>query len=133
MTDNNHVNQELLSAVLRRAGHVIDIVGSGQEALEAVVKQAYDVVLMDIQMSTTDGVKATKKIRELAGPQSEIPIIALTAETMKGELANFLEIEMNELASKPVDPESVPNLLPTASNIGETADEPNAETSTIHQ
>ena len=133
VADNHQVNQELLSSVLHRAGHVIDIVDSGQEALEAVVKKAYDVVLMDVQMSTMDGIKAVKKIRELAGPQSEIPIIALTAEALKGELLNFFEIEMNELASKPGDPESVPNFLPTASEFRETADEPRVETSTIHQ
>ena len=64
----------------------------------------YDLVLMDIHMPEMDGIKATKRIRENGGARANIPIIALTANAMKGDHGKYLAAGMNGYVSKPIDP-----------------------------
>ncbi len=64
----------------------------------------YDVVLMDIQMPEMDGIKATRRIRELDGEQARIPIIALTANAIKGDREQYLKATMDDYVFKPIDP-----------------------------
>ena len=104
LAEDNHVNQKVVMAMLRGAGHTVDVAGNGIEAVEAVRARPYDVVLMDIQMPEMDGVKATRRIRELDAKQARIPIIALTANAMKGDREQYLEATMNDYVSKPIDP-----------------------------
>ena len=77
---------------------------TGAQALSAVMRTPYDVVLMDIQMPEMDGITATRKIRELDGPQSEIPIIALTANAMVGDKEAYLGAGMSDYVTKPIEP-----------------------------
>lgn len=70
---------------------------------QSVVRGYYDLVLMDVQMPEMDGVTATMRIRELDGPQSEIPIIALTANAMKGDEEKYRSSGMNDYVSKPIE------------------------------
>jgi signal transduction histidine kinase/CheY-like chemotaxis protein len=103
VAEDNDVNQKVISAMLGRSGHRIDIVGNGIGAVSAVVRGSYDLVLMDVQMPEMDGVTATMRIRELDGPQSEIPIIALTANAMKGDEEKYRSSGMNDYVSKPIE------------------------------
>lgn len=103
VAEDNEVNQKVVKAILARTGHRVDIVGNGIEAVSAVIRGAYDLVLMDVQMPEMDGVTATRRIRELDGPVSEIPIIALTANAMKGDEDNYRAAGMNDYVSKPIE------------------------------
>jgi PAS domain S-box-containing protein len=104
VAEDNAVNQLVIRAILERAGHTVDIVGNGIEAVSAVVGQSYDVVLMDVQMPEMDGLSATRKIRSLEGPAKTIPIVALTANAMKGDREKFIDAGMDDYVSKPIDP-----------------------------
>lgn len=104
VAEDNNVNQAVLRSVLEKSGHHINIVANGVEAIAAVMRQRFDVVLMDIQMPEMDGVTATEKIRSLPGAVSEVPIIALTANAMLGDRERYLEAGMTDYLSKPVKP-----------------------------
>lgn len=103
IAEDNKVNQAVIRAIVERAEHRTDIVGNGLEAVSAVMRAPYDLVLMDVQMPEMDGMTATKRIREIEGPAAQIPIIALTANAMKGDRELYLESGMDEYVSKPID------------------------------
>ncbi|MGB0631384.1 MAG: ABC transporter substrate binding protein [Alphaproteobacteria bacterium] len=107
IAEDNDVNQKVITALLARGGHHIDIVGNGIEAVSAVVRGEYDVVLMDVQMPEMDGVTATRRIREMQGAQSQIPIIALTANAMKGDAEKYRAAGMSDYVSKPIEREKL--------------------------
>ena len=102
VAEDNAVNQQVIAAILGRQGHRVEIVGNGVEALEALRQRSYDVLLMDVQMPEMDGVTAAAAIRRLYGPVSRIPIIALTANAMKGDRERYLDAGMNDYVSKPI-------------------------------
>ena len=83
------LNQDLARAVLERIGHIVDVVDGGAEAIEAVQTTAYDIVLMDIQMPGVDGITATRRIRALAHPAAQVPIVAMTANMLPHQVAAF--------------------------------------------
>src|SRR6185503_1264324 len=97
------VNQEVATAMLRKRGHLVDIANNGREAVEAVRRGGYDVVLMDIQMPELDGVGATHEIRRLLDGRA-LPIIALTANLMTGERERCLAEGMDDYLGKPFKP-----------------------------
>lgn len=103
VAEDNPVNQLLLSSILRQAGHSIDLVGNGKEALEAVQSGSYDVVLMDILMPVMDGVTATRSIRQLDGPERHIPIIAVTANLVNGDREEYIRSGMTDCVAKPLN------------------------------
>ncbi len=105
VAEDNHVNQIVLQAMLGKTGHRIDIVADGAEAVGAVMRGPYDLVLMDVHMPEMDGVTATRRIRELSGEVGRIPIIALTANAMKGDRETYIEAGMTDYVSKPVNPQ----------------------------
>ena len=76
---------------------------NGAEAVEAVEAYPYDLILMDIFMPEMDGLTATRKIREMSGEVSKIPIIALTANAMAGDRDKYLAAGMNDYVSKPFE------------------------------
>ena len=102
VAEDNQVNQQVIAAILGRQGHRVEIVGNGVEALEALRRRSYDALLMDVQMPEMDGVTAAAAIRRLDGPASRIPIIALTANAMKGDRDRYLDAGMNDYVSKPI-------------------------------
>lgn len=104
VAEDNSVNQTVIRAMLERAGHRVDTVANGAEAITAATSQTYDVILMDVYMPEMDGVSATRRIRELSGPAGETPIIALTANAMKGDRETYLEAGMDDYVAKPIDP-----------------------------
>jgi CheY-like chemotaxis protein len=89
--------------LLTKAGHRVDIAANGLEALDAVGSRPYDLILMDVQMPEIDGIEATKRIRAMAGPVCNLPIIAMTANAMKGDRERLLDAGMNDYVSKPID------------------------------
>ena len=95
------MNQELACTILRRAGHTVDVAGDGMEAIAAVEDNAYDVILMDIQMPRMDGVTATRIIRQIDGPARHIPIIAMTANALPEQVRAFHQAGMDDYIAKP--------------------------------
>lgn len=107
MVEDNHLNIEIASEILSSAGFIIQIASNGQEALNKVSSSKpgeIDLVLMDIQMLVMNGYDATKKIRELKkSHQSNIPIIAMTANAFDEDRDKAFEVGMNGFISKPID------------------------------
>ncbi len=103
VAEDNQVNQLLVSALLRRLGCQVDLVSNGLEAISAVQRIPYDLILMDVQMPEMDGIAASQAIRRLPGDVRRIPIIALTANAMAGQREEYIEAGMNEYVSKPID------------------------------
>ncbi len=102
VVEDSTVNQAVILAMLDRAGHVADVARNGLEAVNAVRDDDYDLVLMDIQMPTMDGVSATREIRGLPGGKANVPIIAVTADVVTGSRERFLAVGMNDYVPKPI-------------------------------
>ncbi len=100
VVEDNLVNQKLTERVLTKLGYSPDIVANGEEAIEAVKAQVYEVVLMDVQMPVMDGLEATQHIRTL--PLTQPVIIAMTANAMQGDREDCLNAGMNDYISKPI-------------------------------
>ncbi len=103
LADDNPVNCRIAVLMLERAGHRIEVVGDGAAAVEAVRKQRYDLVLMDVQMPGVDGLEATRRIRALRGARAKVPIVAITANAMMGDDQPCLAAGMNDYITKPID------------------------------
>jgi len=103
LAEDNKINQKFALAVLAKGGHEVDVAENGHQAVEAVQRNDYDVVLMDIQMPTLDGIQATAQIRALPPPKSGVRIIALTAHAMSGAREEYLAAGMDDYVSKPID------------------------------
>ena len=102
LVEDNPVNQRVVIETLKSAGVKIDVAENGREAVAAVQKKNYDVVLMDIQMPEMDGMEATRIMRGELG-LSSLPIIAITAHTMEGNHEQCLRAGMNDYVPKPID------------------------------
>jgi two-component system, sensor histidine kinase and response regulator len=102
LAEDNRINQVLAVSLLERAGHRVDAVANGIEAVAAVGKIPYDVVLMDVHMPEMDGLEATAAIRRLGGAHGRVPIIALTANAMPGDRDRFLASGMDDYIAKPI-------------------------------
>ncbi|WP_246693766.1 PAS domain S-box protein [Methylobacterium sp. WL18] len=101
LAEDVQLNQDLARAILERAGHSVDVVSDGAAAVAAVQANAYDLVLMDVQMVGMDGLSATRQIRALSGALSEIPIVALTANVLPHQVAEFRATGMDDHVGKP--------------------------------
>jgi two-component system, sensor histidine kinase and response regulator len=104
VAEDNLVNQKAVSGLLRKRGHRVRCVGDGRRAVDALAREQFDLVLMDIQMPVMDGVEATRQIRSgRAGGNYQIPIVALTTHIRKGDKERFLGAGMDDFISKPID------------------------------
>jgi CheY-like chemotaxis protein len=102
LAEDNLVNQKVALRMLNRIGYDADVVYNGVESLEAVCRQEYDVILMDVQMPEMDGLEATRRIRAGACGENGRPyIIAMTAAAMQVDKEKCLEAGMNDFVSKP--------------------------------
>ncbi|MEM6347437.1 MAG: response regulator [Bacteroidota bacterium] len=111
LAEDNLVNQKVAGRILSKIGYRIDIVANGLEALEAVQRQTYDLVLMDIQMPQMDGKQATQKIHELLPAKQRPYIVALTANALKGDKEEYLAIGMDAYLSKPIQIDQLISML----------------------
>ncbi len=111
LVEDNIVNQKVASRFLERLGCQVTIAGNGLEGVAAYAKNAFDLVLMDIQMPVMDGYTATERIRELQTGRIRVPVIALTANAMKGQLEECLAAGMDALLTKPIDVERLQETL----------------------
>ena len=103
LVEDNEINQEVASEILRIAGLVVSIANDGSEAVAAVKNETFDAVLMDIQMPVMDGYEATRAIRTDPS-MKDLPIIAMTANVMAGDAEKSLAAGMNVHVGKPIDP-----------------------------
>jgi PAS domain S-box-containing protein len=101
LVEDMEINQRLACAVLEAEGHAVDVVGDGADAIVAVQRTDYDVVLMDVQMPGMDGVTATRRIRELDHANRTVPIIAMTANVLPAQIASFKAAGMDDHVGKP--------------------------------
>jgi signal transduction histidine kinase/DNA-binding NarL/FixJ family response regulator len=108
LVDDIGANRAIIAALLRREGHLVDVAGSGSEALAAVERAPYDLILMDIFMPDMNGLEAARRLRRRGGVAASVPIIALTANTGKQEMADCLAAGMNDMICKPAE---MPTLL----------------------
>jgi len=105
LAEDNIVNQKVASRILEKRGHSVLAVVNGKEALAAIQRESFDVVLMDIQMPEMDGFEATARIRAgAAAGARQLPILALTAHAMSGDRERCLAAGMNGYVSKPLQP-----------------------------
>ena len=100
VTEDNEVHRKIIKLMLNRLGYESDIVPSGREAIEAVKRSHYDLVLMDIVMPEMDGLEAARKIRKLG--QNELKIIAITAYVVPEIRAICIEAGMDDYIAKPM-------------------------------
>ena len=114
LADDNAVNQKLAVRLLAQMGYRPDVVSNGLEAVAAVERQPYDVVLMDVQMPELDGLDATRRIRALGAPHDELRIVAMTANAMQGDRALCLEAGMDDYVTKPIRVERLVEALASA-------------------
>jgi signal transduction histidine kinase/CheY-like chemotaxis protein len=103
LAEDNRVNQTLAVHILQKRGHTVEAVENGRQAIEALGKQPFDLILMDLQMPELGGVEATMLIREREkSTGGHIPIIAVTANAMVGDRERCLEAGMDDYVSKPI-------------------------------
>jgi CheY-like chemotaxis protein len=115
LAEDNAINQKVALHMLGRLGYRVDVAGDGAEALAAVRRQAYDVILMDVQMPEMDGLEASRQIRALdLGPRARPWIIALTANAMQGDREACLAAGMDDYISKPIKSEELTAALDRA-------------------
>jgi CheY-like chemotaxis protein len=101
LAEDNPANQKSASWMLEKLGVQVDVAQNGREAVDMAAAMAYDVVLMDVQMPGMDGLEAARRIRNLDGPAARVPIVAMTANAMKGDREKCLQAGMDDYLAKP--------------------------------
>lgn len=106
------LNQELIETMLKMHGCEVDIADNGEEALEMLAEESYDLMMMDIMMPVLDGYDTAKKIREKEkGTGKHMPIVAVTANAQAGDKEKCLAAGMDDYISKPFKKEDIERVL----------------------
>jgi two-component system sensor histidine kinase/response regulator len=111
VAEDNAINSALTVRLLETYGYEADVAWNGREAIEATTRRRYDAVLMDCQMPTMDGYAATEEIRRNELPGEHIPILAMTAHSMKGDRERCIAAGMDDYLSKPIRPADLAETL----------------------
>jgi CheY-like chemotaxis protein len=112
VAEDNVVNQKLALRLLEKRGHVVVVVDNGRKALEMLEREPFDLVLMDLQMPEMSGIEATTAIRRREDEIGRrVPIIALTANAMKGDRERCLEAGMDGYLAKPIQAKELDQVL----------------------
>jgi CheY-like chemotaxis protein/HPt (histidine-containing phosphotransfer) domain-containing protein len=113
VAEDNPINQKIAVRILEKKGFHVDAVDSGLDAISAVQNDSYDIVLMDCQMPEMDGYETTRRIRawEVAAGEVPLPIVAVTANALKGDRERCIQVGMNDYLPKPVDTEVLVSTL----------------------
>jgi len=107
LAEDNAVNSKIACKILAKLGVDVHAVEDGEAALNEVLNNHYDLVLMDVNMPIMDGILATEKIRELSFPKNQVPILALTANAMMEDKRRCIDAGMNGFISKPIKVEKL--------------------------
>ncbi|MFH0924416.1 MAG: response regulator [bacterium] len=111
LVEDNPVNKKIAMRMINSFSYSCDVVNNGLEALEALSKSSYNLILMDCEMPRMNGFEATKEIRKLEGTKKHTPIIAMTAYAMKGDKERCLEVGMDDYIAKPLRKEDLRAML----------------------
>jgi CheY-like chemotaxis protein/two-component sensor histidine kinase len=112
LAEDNAINARMTCAIVETLGHRVEVVSDGQQALEALQLSAYDLVLMDVQMPVVDGLEATRRIRSDAkSVYRHVPIVALTANALRGDDLICLYAGMDAYLAKPVTVDALKDML----------------------
>jgi CheY-like chemotaxis protein len=103
VVEDNIVNQKLATALLKKMSINCDLANNGVEALQQLAEKPYDLVFMDCQMPLMDGYEATRVLRSSDSINAKIPVIALTANVMKGDQQACFDAGMDDYLAKPID------------------------------
>jgi PAS domain S-box-containing protein len=106
LVEDNELNQEVATELLRDVGFVVELAANGQIALDKIRSAQYDIVLMDMQMPVMDGITSTQEIRKDARFR-DLPIVAMTANAMQGDRERCIAAGMNDHVAKPIEPEDL--------------------------
>ncbi|WP_426332725.1 PAS domain S-box protein [Paenibacillus silvae] len=116
IAEDNEMNQLVLSKMIEKKGHFVDHVVDGKEAIEAVKRNAYDIVFMDVHMPNLDGFEATRAIKENLSSEECPYIVAVTANALRGDRVRCLKAGMDDYISKPIKSESIYQVIETYYN-----------------
>ena len=113
VVEDNAINQKVAQGLLKKFGVQVDLAANGEEALNSLENLPFDLVFMDCQMPVMDGYEATQKVRHSESKvlNREIPIIAMTANSMQGDRDKCLAVGMDDFISKPINPNKVQEAL----------------------
>ncbi|MCC6395820.1 MAG: response regulator [Bacteroidetes bacterium] len=111
LAEDNPINQALALAILKRMGYRADVAADGQEVLDALERQPYDLIFMDVQMPVMDGMEATRRIVATVPEEHRPRIIAITANVMQGDKERCLEAGMDDYISKPIKLDEVQAII----------------------
>lgn len=111
VVDDDALNQRMMQLLLRRDGHAVDIVSNGLEAIDAVKRQRYDVIFMDLQMPVMDGVETSRRIREWENGGLHTFIVAVTASYLPEKGQELFDAGIDNYVSKPFEIEHIQRLL----------------------
>lgn len=114
LAEDNSTNQLYIIELMKQLGFMCDIANNGYEVIESIQKKSYDLLFMDCQMPELDGLQATQRIRDLESEgtlEGHLPVVALTANAIKGDRERCLKAGMDEYLSKPVQKDQIINIL----------------------
>ena len=113
LVEDNKLNQKLISKMLSQAGHRVSLADNGKEGFEAAQRAVFDLILMDGEMPVMNGIESTEKIRqwERENKKEPLPILALTALEDEKTRENFLAAGMNDVLTKPIQPEELDRIV----------------------
>ena len=118
LAEDNAVNQKLAVRLLEKHGHRVRVAGNGREAMEALIRDRFDAILMDVQMPEMNGLEATAAIRRSErGTNRHIPIIAMTSQALKGDREQCLQSGMDAYLSKPIRPQELLEMLDSVATV----------------